>query len=110
MSLEVIGWIYLWIGGVAIFFYGAFRLSEEPNPENEAPTTEPRKTWEGKFFAALLDIVLIVGMLGSLVSYLPYGIFLLYAWPLIFIVPWWLRRKEQVKKRASDGRASETFP
>ncbi len=93
MPLEVIGWIHLWIGGVAIFLYGAYRLSE-PRAENKAPTTEPRQTWEEKVVDVLSGIGMIVTLLGSL-AYLPYGIFLLYAWPLIFIVPWWLRRRQQ---------------
>lgn len=94
MSLKALGWLYLWIGGVSIFGYIIYRFSEEA-PDAEAPKTKPKPTWSERGAAAFgcLDLALFPIFLFGL--FLPHGLYLFYAWPLIFIVPWWLKKRRQ---------------
>ncbi|MES2693268.1 MAG: hypothetical protein V4773_07320 [Verrucomicrobiota bacterium] len=94
MPLEVLGWIYLWLGGVSIWGYWLYRLAKE-DPNEKQAKTEAGTVWQ--IFdgaASLLHLVIVVAL------FLRFCFPVLYAWPLVFIVPWW--RRQRKKGRAPD--------
>lgn len=110
MPLEVIGWIYLWIGGVSICVSIAYRYA---GSDPDAEPAKPKSNTPGHEFGALaLGLEVLFTLLFLLIFFLPYSLFPLYAWPLVFIVPWWLRKRRQKAASSSNGamKPSEASP